>query len=579
MAAGTKKDKLIEEAQKLLLRGQFDKAVKIHEQLLAMEPSAINQRQKVAELLLKAGRPDDARREFETIGTHYSKNGFYLKAIAVYKQLQKLFPADILLTLTLAELNEKHGLVANALYEYQRVHDFHVQAGVITDAVRILDRMQNVDPQNIPVKIKLAETYLKHAKKDEAYKLFSRSASLLQERGEQTLLARLNTRIQQLFPDKTDFVLEVLADQVNAGNATGAIEGLQRILRSDPTNKRVWDLIIAAYKQLDLPPRLKIAYQHYLKYFPTEPGAMAGLITCLITERDLVTALELLDRYEPDLISAGFQQERHALYRGLADLDPLNHRIQEGLLSCATAHGSDSEAAALSSSQHAQDSGSPFDQSKPDVAIETLTDHQEKGEEQEQEADELEIEIDIDYDSTFEPLTNAQEHVLGQADGMESTKALLEPLVTTPRGVRFGDEMDRSDTQSHFDLGLAFKDMGLFDEAIQEFSHASINPQHRLGALIMQAVCLRERGELEQAVSTLQTLLKPDLSPDDICAVQYELAVTYETIGCNQDASALLNEIYVRCPGFRDVSSRLNAVNLEGPLDFSEEELQGFGPK
>ncbi len=93
MAAVSKKDRLIEDAQKLVLRGQFDKAAKAYEQALALDPAAVNLRQKMAEVLIKCGRFDDARKEFESIGKHFYKNGFYLKAIAVYKQLQKLFPA------------------------------------------------------------------------------------------------------------------------------------------------------------------------------------------------------------------------------------------------------------------------------------------------------------------------------------------------------------------------------------------------------------------------------------------------------------------------------------------------------
>ena len=53
MAVISKKDKLIGEAQKFALRGQFDKAAKAYEQILALEPAAINQRQKLAELLIK----------------------------------------------------------------------------------------------------------------------------------------------------------------------------------------------------------------------------------------------------------------------------------------------------------------------------------------------------------------------------------------------------------------------------------------------------------------------------------------------------------------------------------------------
>jgi len=596
MAAGSKKDKLIEEAQKLILRGQFEKAVRIHEQLLALEPSAINQRQKVAELLLKVGRLEDARREFEIIGSYYAKNGFYLKAIAVYKQLQKLFPADILLTLTLAEQNEKHGLVANALYEYQRVYDFYTQAGSVAEAIRILDRMQNVDPQNIPVKLKLAESYLQHGKHDESYKLFSRSASMLQERGEQSLLDRLATRIQQLFPEKTDFVLEVLAEQVNAGNAVGTIDRLQKLLRNDPTNKRIWDLVITAYKQLNQPQRLKMAYQHYLKYFPAEPSSMAGLIECLISERELVAALELLDRYEPDLVSAGFQQEREAIYRSLAELDPLNLRILKGLTGIITAQGKTSEAEMFNARLRALEISSvvsPFDNLTSEADIEQATEEMKEedtdaevenvctGTPAEAEADEeIEIEIDIEDDSVFDTEPDAGTIIAGQSDWLDSSESRVGAAGIEPRSVKFNSEIDNSDAQSHFDLGLAFKEMGLYDEARKEFHNASLDPQHRNDSLIMQAACLRERGEVEKSLDMLQALLIPGMSQEDTCAVHYELAITYDAMGHTQEATSLLNEISARCPGFRDVSSRLNAANLESTtLDFSEEELQGFGPK
>lgn len=165
MAAGPNKNRLIEEAQKLIMRGQFDKAAKVYQQVLSQEPSATNLRQKLAEILVKAGRNEDARIEFETIGKHFSNNGFYLKAIAVFKQLQKLFPADITLSITLAGLNEKHGLTANALSEYKQVFDYYINAGNATEAIKILFKMQDVDPQNISVKSKLAEAVCKHGKK------------------------------------------------------------------------------------------------------------------------------------------------------------------------------------------------------------------------------------------------------------------------------------------------------------------------------------------------------------------------------------------------------------------------------
>lgn len=622
MAVSSKKDKLIEEAQKLVLRGQFDKAVKIYEQVMALDPSAINLKQKFAELLIKAGRLDDARKEFETIGRHFSKNGFYLKAIAVYKQLQKLFPADYLISLTLAELNEKHGLTANALSEYKLVFDYYEKSGNSAEALKILDKMQAVDPGNVPIKIKLAEACYQNNKKDESYALFSKTASILQERGENVTLSKLNTRIQQLFPEKTGFVLEVFSEQIANGNAASIMNGLQGHLRSHPNDKRAWDLIVEAYRQLDQPQKIRAAYQHYFKFFPTDPVPMAGIISCHAAEGNLPAAMEQLDRYESSLISAGFLDELDKIYQALNDIDPINIKITEGMIRIARAAGKDANVEALTSKLQSllnltgknrkaastpepvpsffeppdnivsEVSASPIpsipeqgqtsetDSPVIDVFSDAFAGPEISGLEESADGDiEIEIELDIDDDTN---LTQTAQETAGDVttdNWLDSVGGLFDSITTSPRGVRFGNEMDNSDAQSHFDLGLAFKEMGLYDEAINEFRQASLDASRRFECLILQGACLRDRGEYDTAENVLNALLKPGLSLEDSSAVKYELVLTYECAGKTDQATHLLNDIDSSNPGFRDVSSRLNAANLESSLDFSDDDLDGFGLK
>ena len=614
MAVSPKKDKLIEEAQKFAARGLFDKAAKVYEQILAVEPAAVNLRQKLAELLIKCGRNDDARKEFETIGKHFSKNGFYLKAIAVYKQLQKLFPADISLSLTLAELNEKHGLVANALSEYKFVYTFHENAGNSAEALGILDRMQAVDPQNIPIKIKLAEAYIQYGKKDEAYAVFAKTASLLLERGDNVTLSKISDRILQLFPDKTDFMLEILAEQIRSGNTATVVENLQRLLRSDPTNKRTWGLTIQAYQLLEQPQRVKIAYQHYLKYFPSEPEAMLGLIVSFTAENNLAKALELLDQYEATLLSAGFMEQLKQVYHSLDKIDPLNIRVLKGLIRVATAAGKEDEVQSLTSKLQSLHSVSGAAQrgstgQEPtyvffeEQSLETDENPSERTEVPDlgtleteitpssvsdaepsdltidallQPDEEIEIDIDIDIDSPFDSPDQKTDNAPADDNWLDSVGDLFDTIDTAPRGVKFGNEMESSDAQSHFDLGQAFKEMGLYDEAINEFRQASHDASRRVECLIMQCACLRERGELEKATTMLLALLKPGLSLEESCAVKYELASGYEAAGNMEEAHLLLCEINATNPAFRDISSRINAANLSDSLDFSDEDLKDF---
>ena len=613
----SKKDKLIEEAQKFIQRGQLDKAVKAYAQALSLDPSAINLRQKLAELLVKAGQPDGARTEYEAIGKHYASNGFYLKAIAVYKQVQKLFPGDITTTLTLAGLNEKHGLVGNALAEYKLAYDYYERESNTAESLKMLEKMQNVDQQNANIKLKLAEAYFHAGKKEESYALFRQLALLLQERGETGPFANLNARIQQLFPEKTEFIAEVLAKQLDEGNAAKAVSGLQALLRNNPKDKKVWELIIRAYRRLEQQQQLKAVYQHYLRYFPDEVPAKTGLIACHADQKDVKGALALLDRYEQAIVSSGASGELVPIYRSLAELDPINPHVLDGYRRACEAAGMLDEAAQLESkiqtlkklsskadtlppSETAAGADDFFEGDEQPPAPSALTDDvagmdagvymPESGTPAADEvvADDvgaeggvaalpddgdIEIEVDID-DFPFEAPSAEGEESAAPDEWPDTFDDIADLISSSPRSVKFGSSMDGSDAQSHYDLGVAFKEMGLYDEAINEFRQAAGEPARRVECLVLQAACLRERGEPGTAEKILNALKKPGLSLEDACSVKYELALVLEAQGHNEQAATLMAEIDSVNAGFRDVHERLK--NAGESLEFSDEELQDF---
>ena len=592
----------------------MDKAVKVYVQVVSLEPSAINLRQKLAELLVKAGQPDGARTEYEAIGKHYATSGFYQKAIAVYKQVQKLFPGDIATTLTLAGLNEKHGLVGNALAEYKLAYDYYERESNAAESLKVLEKMQNVDPQNANIKFKLAEAYFHAGKKEESYALFRQLALLLQARGESGPFANLNARVLQFFPEKTGFVIEVLANQLEEGNVAKAVSGLQALLRNNPKDKKVWELIIRAYRRLKQPQQLLGVYQHFMRYFPDDVSAKTGLIACHADQKDIKGALSLLDRFEQEVISSGASGELVAIYRTLADFDPINPRILEGYRKACVAAGMLDEAvqlepriltlkklsskdeplptpteppagtedfieegehapaaSALSDNLAGMDAGVYVpEKTEPPEEIAAAVDVGAEGVvEALPDEDEIEIEVDID-DFPFEgPSAEGEEGGLPDAFG-----DVTDPISSSQHSVRFGSSPDGSDAQSHYDLGVAFKEMGLYDKAINELQQAAGEPARRVECLALQAACLRERGDLDAAEGVLNALMKLGLSLEDACSVKYELALVLEAQGQDEKASALMAEIDAVNAGFRDVHARLK--NAGGSLDFSDEELQDF---
>ena len=610
----------MEEAQRLTLRGQLDKAIKVYEQVITLDPTAINQRQRLAELFVKAGRIDDARSEFKSIGKYYSSNGYYLKAIAVYKKLQVLFPGDIDITLTLADLNEKHGLAANALVEYKQVHDYHEQNSNHAEALKILEKMHAVDHKNIGIKLKLAEACFQADQKEESYTLFGQLASLLQERNDLLGLNKLNARMLQLFPEKADFMLEVLSEHVR-GDATStlnALSGIQALLRNNSSDKRLWDLVVEAYQRLNQPQRVKMAYQHCLKFFPDDLSVQKGLIECLAAEKDVAGAMQLLDQYEQNFYDCSSVKDLLKIYRSLDLVEPINLRVLHGLKRAFEAMGDLENAATIDHKieslqlfseknvfdERPDDSVTGFgSDQQDDLSLEVERAHMDSGAAENKddlahphhndksseesvafdfsEPEEIEIEIEVDDDTSPFAALARDDIANDAAEGawLDAVDDVFDSIAAPPRTVKFGSDVDSSDAQTHYDLGVAFKEMGLYAEAINELRQASDDPERRVACLILQGTCFREKGSLETAENMLRNLLRPGLAIEDVCSIKYELALICEAAGKSEEAAGLLAEIDVPNSGFRDVRPRLAASGEELSIEFSDEELKGFDLK
>jgi len=331
----SKKEKLLAEAQKLLQKGLTDKAIKIYQEALALDPQDQRVRQRLAELLIRVNRLEDARTEFLAVGKALATNGFYLKAIAVYKQIEKLFPDDITITLTLASLNEQHGLVAQAMAEYKKAFEYFERTENMAEAVTVLQSMQKTDPQNVNIRLKLAEVLHQLGRLDEAYQVFTALAGLVAERRDEASFRRLVQRVGQLFPDKGDVARVVLEQQIDEGNGEQAAQLLHSLLKSDPQQLWVWKLLLLAYDRLDNSGKLKATCQHFIKFFPAELAPREQLIRCQLLEQDAEAVVQQLEAAEKSFIAANAAPRLKELYLELEKLLPIDVRVIKGLIRAA----------------------------------------------------------------------------------------------------------------------------------------------------------------------------------------------------------------------------------------------------
>jgi TolA-binding protein len=123
------------------------------------------------------------------------------------------------------------------------------------------------------------------------------------------------------------------------------------------------------------------------------------------------------------------------------------------------------------------------------------------------------------------------------------------------------ENMDPEDYQSHYDLAIAFKEMGLLDEAIAEFQKALAGPANRLPTFEALGQCFLEKDQYRMAASILgRALSERDATEDKLVGVLYLLGRANEAMGKTEDALNFYQRVFVLDIQFRDIADRISDV-------------------
>ena len=121
--------------------------------------------------------------------------------------------------------------------------------------------------------------------------------------------------------------------------------------------------------------------------------------------------------------------------------------------------------------------------------------------------------------------------------------------------------LGEDDHESHYDLGVAYKEMGLLDDAIEEFQKALRSRSHRLPAYEALGQCFVEQGRHQVAVTVLsRALYEPGLDDEQRVGVLYLLAHSCEALQRWDEARSYYQRVYATDIHFRNAAARLAAL-------------------
>jgi tetratricopeptide (TPR) repeat protein len=127
-------------------------------------------------------------------------------------------------------------------------------------------------------------------------------------------------------------------------------------------------------------------------------------------------------------------------------------------------------------------------------------------------------------------------------------------------------QVQEADSATHYDLGVAYKEMGLLAEAIAEFEAAARDPHRECMCYAMIGLIYLEQGDLERSSeSYVKALAAQSKTVEQEMSLYYDLGTVYEMKDAKKDALYYFQKIARRDPGYRDTADRIAALMPGAP--------------
>jgi len=193
-----RKSTIIESAQKLAAKGQYEKAIQEWEKLITETPNDGNVYNSIGDLYLKAGQKAKATDVFINAADAFQSAGFEMKSIAVYKKALKVDPSRVQVFEKLARVYAERGLIGNAIDEYLLAAKHYLQQNDFQASLSVYRKISSLDPENSDILIEIADMCEKQGHKAESIEEYKKAVKLLEKNKRSAEADKVATKILEL---------------------------------------------------------------------------------------------------------------------------------------------------------------------------------------------------------------------------------------------------------------------------------------------------------------------------------------------------------------------------------------------
>ncbi|MEW6686112.1 MAG: tetratricopeptide repeat protein [Candidatus Edwardsbacteria bacterium] len=584
-------------------KGEYAKAIAEYKKVLEAEPTNASIYNFVGDSYVKLSSIEEAISHYQEAAKAYSQDALYNNAIAVCKKILRLKP-EAEVYKTLGELYIQQGLISEALTNLIEYADRKLRENQIEAVLQTYQQIVELNPKNLSVRSKLAEMYLSQKKIEEAAKEFQAIAETYEEQGRIVEAEALQARVRAMYGEKAAPKPEPPRPEApSVSLEVPPVEIIPPPVEEKPTLIKPEELIIKKEEALAPPPVVE-------EIKPADWSTNVELGDLLLEIGSIPEAIEQYHTAAEGYFSEGKIEKAESLYRKIAELQPLEIRTHQKLVEIAIASKNEktmlsaylSLAECLRRRELKEQAGAVYQKvleidPQNETALENLSLITQAvspipvKEEvvmpppglEEIKAPPPRVEIPVTPPPAKAPEeVKPEEKVLfgrpiveggkesrvrfSVAEGVsvpqEETISIAEIIDEFKEGVyqTIGEE----DFQGHYDLGIAYKEMGLLDEAIYEFQIASKGKNERLKAFEMLGLCFLERGEPRFAVKQFERGLGTSGYPEeDYIGLHYGLGVAYEQLNDLVNALKEYETVYLMDINFKDVGVKVKRLREE----------------
>ena len=199
------------------------------------------------------GQNDKATEVYQKTVDIYVDQGFFQRAVAVYKNIIKLSPEFIEARLKLADVFRQLGLLSDAVQQLEQAATLYQKGNRTAEALGALKQIIELSPEQPNPRIRYAEMAAQAGAVKDAAAEFAEAARLVKAQGRIDEFLRVAERMLHYDPDNHDMAMEVASKYLEHNNARAALMHLKRVYEAKPRDPQVLDLLARAFDGLGQP--------------------------------------------------------------------------------------------------------------------------------------------------------------------------------------------------------------------------------------------------------------------------------------------------------------------------------------